>query len=191
MRPSFKPLFPQFGYTLPELHQNAPWDPPKGAGRGSQAMDAVQWIQAVEFCRKLTAREEAAGRLPKGYEYRLPTEAEWEYACRAGTTTMYSWGNDINSSRANYNWDGGANDGNDFKQTRDVGKYAANPWGFFDMHGNVWEWTADWYQAAYPTETQWLTQPDRHRARFGSFGWFLEQRWGVPAFSYAQLHAPR
>ncbi|MDG1138419.1 MAG: formylglycine-generating enzyme family protein, partial [Opitutales bacterium] len=65
--------------------------------------------------------------------------------------TAYSWGDDINSSRANYNWDGGANDGNDFKQTRDVGQYAANPWGFFDMHGNVWEWTADWYEAAYPS----------------------------------------
>ena len=60
-------------------------------------------------------------------------------------------GTTIASSNANYNWDGGANDGNDFKQTRDVGQYAANPWGFFDMHGNVWEWTADWYQAAYPT----------------------------------------
>ena len=64
---------------------------------------------------------------------------------------MYSWGNDINSSRANYNWDGAWNTGVDFKQTRDVGQYAANPLGFFDMHGNVWEWTADWYQAAYPS----------------------------------------
>jgi formylglycine-generating enzyme required for sulfatase activity len=81
----------------------------------------------------------------------LPTESQWEYACRAGTTTAYSWGATIASSNANYNWDGGANDGNDFKQTRDVGQYAANPWGFFDMHGNVWEWTADRYQAAYPT----------------------------------------
>ena len=74
----------------------------------------------------------------------MPTEAQWEYACRAGTTTRFSWGNDINSSRANYNWDGGWNSGNDFKKTRDVGQYAANPWGFFDMHGNVWEWVRDW-----------------------------------------------
>ena len=85
---------------------------------------------------------------PRAY---APTESQWEYACRAGTTTAYSWGATIASSNANYNWDGGANDGSDFKQTRDVGQYAASPWGFFDMHGNVWEWTADWYQAAYPT----------------------------------------
>jgi formylglycine-generating enzyme required for sulfatase activity len=63
---------------------------------------------------------------------------------------MYSWGNDINSTRANYNWDGSYNTGVDFKQTRDVGQYAANPWGFFDIQGNVWEWTADRYQGAYP-----------------------------------------
>jgi formylglycine-generating enzyme required for sulfatase activity len=80
----------------------------------------------------------------------LPTESQWEYACRAGTTTAYSWGATIASSNANYNWDGGGNDGNDFKQTRDVGQYAANQWGFFDMHGSVWEWTADAYEATYP-----------------------------------------
>ena len=57
---------------------------------------------------------------------------------------MYSWGNDINATRANYSVSG-------LSQTRDVGYYAANPWGFFDMHGNVWELTADWYQAAYPS----------------------------------------
>ena len=94
---------------------------------------------------------------PTGWKYVLPTEAQWEYACRAGTTTAYSWGNDINSSRANYNWDGGSNDGNDYKQTRDVGQYAANPWGFFDMQGNVWEWVSDW-KANYLTGAQ--TNPE-------------------------------
>ena len=84
-------------------------------------------------------------------------EAQWEYACRAGTTTTYSWGNDINSTRANYNWDGGYNTGNDFKQTRDVGMYDANPWGFFDMNGNVREWIADWY-APYSSGSQ--TDPE-------------------------------
>ena len=74
-----------------------------------------------------------------------------------GHDHAYSWGNDINSSRANYNWDGGSNDGNDFKQTRDVGQYAANPWGFFDMQGNVWEWVSDW-KANYLTGAQ--TNPE-------------------------------
>ena len=76
----------------------------------------------------------------------MPTEAQWEYACRAGTTTAYSWGNDINSSHANYNWDGEYNTGADFHETRDVGQYSANPWGFYDMIGNVWEWCFDWYE---------------------------------------------
>ena len=95
------------------------------------------------FLTRLNAAEQAAGRLPAGWSYVLPTESEWEYACRAGTTTAYSWGSSITSSNANYN--------NNIAQTRDFGQYAANPWGFYDMHGNVWEWTADWYQAAYPS----------------------------------------
>jgi formylglycine-generating enzyme required for sulfatase activity len=120
-------------------------------GNGNRPVEKVNWTEAVTFCTQLTSQEHAAGRLPSGWAYVLPTESQWEYACRAGTTTAYSWGATIASSNANYNWDGGANDGSDFKQTRDVGQYAANPLGFFDMHGNVWEWTADWYQAAYPT----------------------------------------
>jgi formylglycine-generating enzyme required for sulfatase activity len=119
-------------------------------GNGNRPVEKVNWTEAVAFCTQLTTQEQAAGRLPAGWAYVLPTESQWEYACRAGTTTAYSWGTTIASSNANYNWDGGANDGNDFKQTRDVGQYAANPWGFFDMHGNVREWTADAYQATYP-----------------------------------------
>jgi formylglycine-generating enzyme required for sulfatase activity len=101
--------------------------------------------------------EEVAGRLPAGWKYVLPTEAQWEYACRAGTTTAYSWGNDINSSLANYNWGGGATSGIDFKQSRDVGMYDPNPWGFFDMHGNVKEWLFD-LKADYPNGPQ--TDPE-------------------------------
>ena len=119
-------------------------------GNGNRPVEQGNWTAAVAFCTQLTAQEQAAGRLPAGWAYVLPTESQWEYACRAGTTIPYSWGVTIASSNANYNWDGGINDGNDFKQTRDVGQYAANPWGFFDMHGNVWEWTADAYQATYP-----------------------------------------
>ena len=103
-------------------------------------VEMVSWNDAVTFCEALTKKESK-----RGWEFSLPTEAQWEYACRAGTTTAYSWGDTITSGYANYNWDGEYNTGADFKQTRDVGLYSANPWGFFDMHGNVKEWTADLY----------------------------------------------
>jgi formylglycine-generating enzyme required for sulfatase activity len=119
---------------------------------GNRPVENVNWTEAVAFCTLLTNQEQAAGRLPAGWAYVLPTESQWEYACRAGTTTAFSWGDGISSTNANYNWDGGPTNGNDFKQTRDVGRYFANPWGFFDMHGNVFEWTSDWYQAAYPMD---------------------------------------
>ena len=106
-------------------------------------VEQVSWDDVEIFLSRLNASEQAAGRLPSGWSYVLPTESQWEYACRAGTTTAYSWGNDINATRANYNVYGPI-------QTRDVGYYAANPWGFFDMHGNVFEWTADRY-GTYPT----------------------------------------
>jgi formylglycine-generating enzyme required for sulfatase activity len=111
---------------------------------GNRPVETVTWTEAVAFCTQLTTQEQAAGRLSAGWAYVLPTESQWEYACRAGTTTIYSWGDSIAGMNANYNASG-------YSQTRDVGQYAANAWGFFDMHGNVWEWTADWYQAAYPT----------------------------------------
>jgi formylglycine-generating enzyme required for sulfatase activity len=112
-------------------------------------VEQVSWTDATAFCTTLTQLEQNAGRLPSGWAYVLPTEAQWEYACRAGTTTAYSWGNSIANSNANYN--------SNIGQTRDVGQYAANPWGFFDMHGNVWEWVNDRYQNAYPGET--VTDP--------------------------------
>jgi formylglycine-generating enzyme required for sulfatase activity len=131
--------------------------PSNWPNNNDRPVEKVSWNDVQVFLSRLNDMEETAGRLPTGWKYVLPTEAQWEYACRAGTTTAYSWGNDINSSRANYNWDGGSNDGNDFKQTRDVGKYTVNPWGFFDMHGNVWEWVSDW-KANYPGGAQ--TNPE-------------------------------
>jgi len=125
--------------------------PSQWPNNNDRPVEKVSWNDVQAFLSRLNDLEQTAGRLPAGWKYVLPTEAQWEYACRAGPTTAYSWGNDINSTRANYNWDGGATSGVDFKQTRDVGLYAANPSGFFDMHGNLWEFTADAYQATYPT----------------------------------------
>ena len=111
--------------------------PSNWPNNADRPVEKVSWDDIQKFLTRLNAQE--AGNIPAGWAYVLPTEAQWEYACRAGTTTAYSWGDDINSSNANYN--------SNIGQTADVGQYSANPWGFFDMHGNVWEWTADWYTA--------------------------------------------
>ena len=121
--------------------------PSNWPNNADRPVEKVSWDDIQKFLTRLNAQE--AGNIPAGWAYVLPTEAQWEYACRAGTTTAYSWGVDINSSDANYN--------SNIGQTADVGQYSANPWGFFDMHGNVWEWTADWY-AAYSSGAQ--TDPE-------------------------------
>jgi formylglycine-generating enzyme required for sulfatase activity len=103
-------------------------------------MEMVSWTDATTFCTKLTQREASAGRLPAGFVYRLPTEAEWEYACRAGRTTRYSFGDDLTGAAlGQYAWYGEVDTG----RTRPVGTRLPNPWGLYDMHGNVWELCRD------------------------------------------------
>ena len=99
-------------------------------------VETVSWNSAVAYCQALTATEQAAGRVPAGYQYRLPTEAEWEYCCRAGTTTEWHTGTSISSSQANI---GGGFSG----QTTVVGSFVPNAFGLHDMHGNVNEWCLD------------------------------------------------
>ena len=114
-------------------------------------VDSVTWLEAVEFCKTLTQRDRKL--LPRGWEYRLPTEAEWEYACRAGTTGPYSFGlKSVPMKQAVYAFtdadsvpdrEGGTEKP---RITQPVGQTEANPFGLHDLHGNVWEWTADYYQ---------------------------------------------
>jgi formylglycine-generating enzyme required for sulfatase activity len=105
-------------------------------------VEQVSWDDAVEFCRKLS---ELPAEKSAGYVYRLPTEAEWEYACRAATTTVYSFG-DSDSELGDYAW----YDKNSGGTTHPVGGKKPNPWGLYDMHGNVFEWCQDWY-GDYPS----------------------------------------
>jgi formylglycine-generating enzyme required for sulfatase activity len=118
-------------------------------GGPDHPMENVLWVEADQFCKKLSERddEKRAGR-----KYRLPTEAEWEYACRAGTTTAFHFGNSISSAQANFNGShsyGGASPGPYRRRTVKVGSFEPNAFGLYDMHGNVAEWCADWYDPDY------------------------------------------
>lgn len=116
-------------------------------------VDAVTWYQAVAFCRSLSKREEEKSA---NHWYRLPTEAEWEYACRAGTTTSFHFGSfqSVKGTEANINWKAFGSHYTE-NNTVAVGTYAPNAFGLFEMHGNVAEWCSDWYSEDY-----YLVAPD-------------------------------
>lgn len=131
----------------------------------ANAINSLTWSQANEFCQRLSdlPEEKAAGRI-----YRLPTEAEWEYACRAGTDTGYSFGDDptLVTQHAWYNRNSG-------QDTHPPGKKILNPWGFADMHGNAWEWCSNWiydYPDGPATDPKGPPTGATHVLRGG--GWF-------------------
>ncbi|MAF66867.1 MAG: hypothetical protein CMJ84_14580 [Planctomycetes bacterium] len=161
-----------------------PWQGKQGVEEGPDyPATYLNWDNAVEFCRKLSERE--------GVEYHLPTEAQWEYACRAGTTTVYSFGDDV-SNLGQYAWyDKNAVDIDEWYAHR-VGQKLPNPWGLYDTHGNVWEWCQDWH-APYGSEKA-VSDPmgpaqGRDRMiRGGSFTYLAShcrsanRRWFLPTY---------
>jgi len=160
-------------------------NPSEFKGDLNRPVEQVSWDEAVLYCQKLTERERAAGRITAQQAYRLPTEAEWEYAARAGTTgALYGELDTIAW------WNGNA--GN---QTHPVKQKAPNAWGLYDMIGNVWEWCSDWY-GNYPTVS--VTDPrgpssGSVRVRRGG-SWLSDargarsaSRWGDPGDRYGRL----
>ena len=135
-------------------------------------VEQVSWDDAQEFCDRLSKKT--------GREYRLPTEAEWEYACRARTTTPFHFGETISTELANYDGDftyGGGVKGESREQTTPVGYFkVANDFGLSDMHGNVWEWCEDdWhgnYESAPTDGSAWLSGDGSHKVVRGG-SWFL------------------
>jgi formylglycine-generating enzyme required for sulfatase activity/serine/threonine protein kinase len=125
-----------------------------GSGGGPDyPVENVSWEDAVEFCRLLSDRDEEkkAGRV-----YRLPTEAEWEYACRAGTKTPFHYGESLSSRQANFDGHspyGGAAKGPYVEKTTPVGSYEPNAFGLYDMHGNVSEWCQDYFSSTFYTDS--------------------------------------
>jgi sulfatase modifying factor 1 len=135
-----------------------------GGGDGNEfPVYNVNFAEAEAFCRKLTEQTQAAGDMPHDWEFRLPTEAQWEYACRAGTTTATAFGDKLSSKQANFQGKpyNGAEVGPSLKRAAKVGSYPANAWGLHDMHGNVVEWCRDWYHARLPGGTD----PDLYLAK--------------------------
>ena len=129
----------KYEVTQEEYEKLAGKNPSRLKGAGNP-VEYVSWNGAVAFCKKLTERERSAGRLPAGYEYRLPTEAEWEYVARGGAKGReftYSGSNDLD--------DVGWHSGNSGKKAHPVGAKRSNELGIHDMSGNVWEWHLDWY----------------------------------------------
>jgi formylglycine-generating enzyme required for sulfatase activity len=147
----------------------------------ARPIEQVSWNDATEFCKRLSQYTQR--------QYRLPTEAEWEYACRAGTTTPFSFGPTITPALANYaptegehnghRWSGNYGEGpiGEYRQqTTEVGIFPANAFGLYDMHGNVWEWCLDrWhktYEAAPRDGSAWLS-PDADKRILRGGSWFF------------------
>jgi formylglycine-generating enzyme len=154
-------------------------------------VEQVSWDDCQEFCKKLAERD--------GRRYRLPTEAEWEYACRAGTTTPFHFGATLSTDQANYDGNytyGKGKKGKYRKETAPVGSFSPNAWGLCDMHGNVWEWCQDWY-APYPQsdirDPQGSKSGDARVVRGGSWvdlPWWCRaayRRRGAPGFRFYYL----
>jgi formylglycine-generating enzyme required for sulfatase activity len=161
---------------------NRELDPdPSGFKGADRPVEQVSWHDAVEFCARLSKQT--------GREYRLPSEAEWEYACRAGTTTPFHFGETITTDLANYRgtdfeykgtvyrgFYGSGSKGEFRQQTTPVGSFGvANAFGLYDMHGNVWEWCADhWhdnYEGAPSDGSAWLSDNDNHSRLLRGGSW--------------------
>ncbi len=135
----------------------------------------LSWFQAVEFCRKLTTHAKESGELPADHVFRLPTEAEWEYACRAGVDSATAFGDSMSSRQANFDGKypcGKARKGPYQQRTMPVGFYAPNPWGLHDMHGNIWEWCHDFFTdlSKVGQVNPWGPRSGRYRVAKGG-GW--------------------
>ncbi len=139
-----------------ELYLNLMGSNPSKFRGPTHPVEMVSYADAVECAAALTRELREAGLLPEGWEVRLPTEAQWEYAARAGTMTATPFGDRLASTQANFDGEhpyGAAAIGPNLYKTLEAGSYAPNPWGLMDTAGNVWEWTRDVYEAKTPGGT--------------------------------------
>ena len=160
----------------PQVSIDRPAD--RGWGRGLRPVINVSWKQVAAYAQWLSEQT--------GKYYRLPSEAEWEYAARAGTSTPFWWGESINTDLANYDgnysYDGGP-EGEYRRQTMPVDRFDPNPWGLYQVHGNVWEWVQDCWNDSYdgaPDDGSAWEQGDCGRRLLRGGSWFNNPGGGAP-----------
>jgi len=165
------------GEYLAVMGSNPSWFAPRNGypENPNRPVEYVSWFDATNYCHQLTSRDRATGRIPANSLYRLPTEAEWEYAYRAWTSTRFSYGDDPSyTNLTDHAWYGDNTGPIGSREPRAVGQKLANPWGLHDMAGNVWEWVNDWRSVEYSggmiVDPQGPTTPATfRRMRGGSF----------------------
>ncbi len=174
---------------------------PQTSGNGDDF--PVYWVnfgEAEEFCRRLTKTARDSGGLPAEWEFRLPTEAQWEYACRAGTTTATAFGDRLGYRQANYagkSYNSGE-EGPSLNRAERVGSYPPNAWGLYDLHGNIYEWTRDWYHAKLPggvdpdlSQVQSVMNRDGTYSRVRRGGSFADDSWACRSACRLRYEPPR
>jgi formylglycine-generating enzyme required for sulfatase activity len=178
--------------ALPQVNKEL--DPNPSYFKGDdRPVEQISWYDALEFCARLNFRI----NFTPGRDYRLPSEAEWEYACRAGTTTPFYFGETITTDLANYNGNytyGNAPQGEYREETTTVESFPPNAFGLYDMHGNVWEWCADtWhdnYQGAPKDGSAWINDNDNNILLRGG-SWINDPRSCRSASRYDLYRAER
>jgi len=169
-------------------------NPSKFKGEKNLPVEQVSWEDCQEFIKKLRDKDKKL--------YRLPTESEWEYACRAGTKTPFYFGETISTDQANYNGDtiyGNGKKGVYRERTTTVGSFPANAWGLHDVHGNVWQWCQDWHAGDYPekdvVDPQGPQNPPDHLRVLRGGSWYDDARyarsasryWNVPGHRFSSI----
>lgn len=160
---------------------------PAGFKGNNRPIETISWDEAIEFCDRLTQKI--------GRQYRLPSEAEWEYACRAKTSTPFYCGETITTDLANYNGNdtyGLATKGVYREQTAEVGGFPPNAFGLYDMHGNVWEWCLDYWHDNYndaPADgSAWVIGGNREKRLLRGGSWDFSLRYCRSAYRF--FYAP-